>query len=304
MYACPSCKQELQELRCTHCSIEFNSRVGKPVFFTADPLGERYRHIAAFYDDLYQTHENVWDVVGRTPEAGYIASLVDSFAPRRYLDVCCGEGFLLASVSAPEKFGIDISLRGLDAASRRVVAHLCQGFVEKLPYEDEHFDVITNIGGMEHFLDDVAATREVHRVLRPGGRYLVLLLTETTLAERIRIKMAEYIYPRLRLMSLARWAWTRWSRKGDRESTATAEAVPVQPVQNHYSPGGAATLFRRNGFQLNRVITKRLVPDAPLSGHYIRLFVLAKPARSESRSKAAPAVPRRNLRHSQHLLRT
>jgi SAM-dependent methyltransferase len=41
--------------------------------------------------------------------------------------------------------------------------------VTNLPMEDESFDMVLCIHVLEHVLDDRAAIREIHRVLKPGG---------------------------------------------------------------------------------------------------------------------------------------
>lgn len=48
---------------------------------------------------------------------------------------------------------------------------LCQN-VERLTFADASFDLCTSSEVFEHVEDDAAGFREVHRVLRPGGRYL------------------------------------------------------------------------------------------------------------------------------------
>ena len=156
-----------------------------------------------------------------TPTAGrisikFMARLVEEVRPRRYLDIGCGQGYLLSAVSAPEKFGTDISRRALETTGRRTDASLCIGIVEELPYLDGFFDVVSGIGVMEHMIDDMAATREINRVLRPGGRYIVLLLTDRMLLERIRVKLGEFVFPRPRPRELLRWAWSRL-RGGNRD---------------------------------------------------------------------------------------
>ena len=42
-----------------------------------------------------------------------------------------------------------------------------------LPFADDAFDLVTTLDVIEHIDDDVAALRELRRVLRPGGRLLV-----------------------------------------------------------------------------------------------------------------------------------
>ena len=44
---------------------------------------------------------------------------------------------------------------------------------ENLPFADESFDVVTCRIALHHFLDVARSTREVFRVLRPGGTYLM-----------------------------------------------------------------------------------------------------------------------------------
>jgi SAM-dependent methyltransferase len=45
--------------------------------------------------------------------------------------------------------------------------------VRRLPFPDGGFDVVYSMGTIEHFDDAGTALREIHRVLRPGGRAVV-----------------------------------------------------------------------------------------------------------------------------------
>lgn len=46
----------------------------------------------------------------------------------------------------------------------------------RLDYPDEFFDVVTSNGVLEHVHDDDASALEIHRILKPGGHFLVTCL--------------------------------------------------------------------------------------------------------------------------------
>lgn len=100
----------------------------------------------------------------------------------RALEIGCGTGFFglnakLAGVLT-ELEVCDIS-PGMVAAARRTADRL--GFTvggqpadaEALPYDDDSFDLVVGHAFLHHIPDVALALREVLRVLRPGGRFVV-----------------------------------------------------------------------------------------------------------------------------------
>lgn len=100
------------------------------------------------------------------------------------LEVGCGQGTLLnylPGLGAGLTIGLDASLESLrrarDAAAsleleRMVFLH---GDAEHLPFEDASFDRVLSIGVLHHTPDTAGSVRELHRVLSPGGRAIVML---------------------------------------------------------------------------------------------------------------------------------
>lgn len=98
------------------------------------------------------------------------------------LDLAAGDGLdmqVLAGMQAGEVIGLDISPRLLaDAQGERVVAD-----AHRMPFHDGALDVVL-ANSVLHHLDPPSAFREIGRVLRPGGR-LVLMEPRPCLARRL-----------------------------------------------------------------------------------------------------------------------
>lgn len=94
---------------------------------------------------------------------------------RRALELGCGTGVFLEKVARSGALihGLDLSEDLLAKARTRLAGFanvtLDQGNAEQMPYEDRAFDAVYGSSVLHH-LDLDAALREVHRVLRPGGR--------------------------------------------------------------------------------------------------------------------------------------
>ncbi len=99
------------------------------------------------------------------------------------LDVACGTGDLamaFARGQAGQVIGIDFTVNMLTLAQRKRVESgrlrlsYHAGDAMRLPIADASVDVVSIAFGIRNVVDPVVANREFHRVLRPGGRLVVL----------------------------------------------------------------------------------------------------------------------------------
>jgi SAM-dependent methyltransferase len=93
---------------------------------------------------------------------------------RRILDVGCGTGTMLTHLAAYGKAqGVDIDEEAVGYCLERGLTDVQVGALEKLPFADASFDLVTALDVVEHLDDDLGALREIGRVLRPGGQLLM-----------------------------------------------------------------------------------------------------------------------------------
>jgi SAM-dependent methyltransferase len=104
-----------------------------------------------------------------------------ALAPRRLLDVATGAGHTAIAFAldvAPSVVACDLTEAMLRtardfAAKRGARIGFVAGEVESLPFAAGAFDAVTCRIAPHHFADVPAAVREVARVLRPGGSFLL-----------------------------------------------------------------------------------------------------------------------------------
>lgn len=89
---------------------------------------------------------------------------------RRLLDLGCGVGGMLGPMGElGPTIGTDVEWQGLEHCRARRFPRLlaCDG--PRIPLRDGALDCVTAFDSLEHIEDDVAALREILRVLKPGG---------------------------------------------------------------------------------------------------------------------------------------
>lgn len=135
---------------------------------------QQYNQMASAYDHRWQHYTH--------PTLRFLIDWAALHPDEQVLDVGCGTGELarLQLHDHPQQAiqGIDLAA-AMVAVARQKCAPWPQvcfqvGRAEALPYEDGTFDVILSASAFHYFPDPVAALIDMKRVLRPGGRIVIL----------------------------------------------------------------------------------------------------------------------------------
>ncbi len=95
----------------------------------------------------------------------------------RVLDACCGTGDMAAAI---ESAGLDVVASDASwemlnrARQRHPDMNLVLADAQKLCFQDESFDTVSMAWGLRNLPDKKAGLTEAFRVLKPGGRIVVL----------------------------------------------------------------------------------------------------------------------------------
>lgn len=151
----------------------------------ADRVRSMFAAIARSYDLNNRIHSLGRDQAWRR-EAVRAASVKPG---DEVLDCACGTGDLtLAFTKTPAKsvIGLDFTTEMLEIARQKAdradaarrspgpMVRYLRGDAQDLPFEDSSFDVLSIAFGIRNVQDPSRALREFFRVLRPGGRLVVL----------------------------------------------------------------------------------------------------------------------------------
>lgn len=119
------------------------------------------------------------------------------------LDIGCGNGeflFQLQKRGYRNIFGIEANNYGV----KEFDIQLCNVSYEKLPYADGSFDVVTAWEVFEHLENPYFCIREIYRILKPGGLFL--------------LSMPNLFHLESRLMFFKKGEFRRWNESNDHKT--------------------------------------------------------------------------------------
>lgn len=91
--------------------------------------------------------------------------------PKLLLDIGCGDGTLLANISAEQKVGIDLDTTYVKRIKNANIMFV-RADATRLPLKSDAFDLITAPEVLEHLENPFACVQEIKRVVKKGGYFL------------------------------------------------------------------------------------------------------------------------------------
>jgi demethylmenaquinone methyltransferase/2-methoxy-6-polyprenyl-1,4-benzoquinol methylase len=169
-----------------------DSQLGKK-----EQVTEMFDKISKNYDGLNRVISFGIDVKWRKK----VVAIVNEVHPKTILDIATGTGDLainLAQTNADKIIGLDISSGMLDIGKVKIkkqalenTIEMVLGDSENMPFEDNSFDAITVAFGVRNFETLEKGLKEIYRVLKPNGTFVIL---ETSIPTKTPFKQGYNFY--------------------------------------------------------------------------------------------------------------
>lgn len=155
-------------------------------------LGKK-EQVAQMFDNISENYDGLNRVISLGIDVSWrkkVVKLVSEVNPKKILDIATGTGDLALMMTQlnPDKIvGLDISPGMLEVGKQKVnkanlsdKIEMVVGDSENIPFEDNTFDAITVSFGVRNFENLDKGLTEIYRVLRPGGKLVVLETSNPT----------------------------------------------------------------------------------------------------------------------------
>jgi 2-polyprenyl-3-methyl-5-hydroxy-6-metoxy-1,4-benzoquinol methylase len=196
----------------------------------------------------------------------YLPKLVDfsDCRGRLLLEIGCGVGIDLVRFARGGAIvtGIDLAETAIDLAKTNfrhngLSADLCVMNGESLQFEDQSFDVVYAHGVLQYTANPQRMVNELHRVLRPGGKAIMMVYNKYSwlnlLSKAMNVELEHADAPALKTYSI-------WEFKTLLKPFAHIRIVPERfPVKTRLHHGVKATLYNGLFVKAFQVLPKRLV---------------------------------------------
>ena len=123
---------------------------------------------------LAELEDKHWWYRGRRQVLERVIAALELPAGARILDAGCGSGRNMVELARRGAVtGVELSDTSVALARARHAGEVIAGSVTEMPFADDSFDLATCLDVIEHLEDDLAALRELRRVVAPAGSLLV-----------------------------------------------------------------------------------------------------------------------------------
>lgn len=201
----------------------------------------------------------------------------------RAMELGCGTGFFLlnlmqggviktGSVTDLSPGMVRVALRNAEQLGLPVDGRVADA--ERIPYEDNTFDLVVGHAMLHHIPDVAAALREVLRVLKPGGRF-VFAGEPTKVGDFYARKLGQAVW--WLTTNVTRLAPLRDWRRPQAELDESSRAAALEAVVDihTFDPADLERLATGAGAVRVRAVTEEL--SAALFGWPVRTFEAAVP---------------------------
>ena len=158
-----------------------------------DSNAGKKEQVTTMFDNISKEYDGLNRVISFGIDISWrkkVTKIVSRNNPKQILDIATGTGdlaLMMSQVNPDKIIGLDISAGMLEVGKQKIAkANLSEkiemvvGDSENMPFDDDTFDAITVSFGVRNFANLDKGLKEIRRVLKPNGTFVVLETSNPT----------------------------------------------------------------------------------------------------------------------------